>query len=163
MAEEKFVRPSWDQYFMEIARTVAKRSTCDRGRGGCVIVKDKQIIVTGYVGSCKGMPHCDDAGHQMKTTIHEDGRQSQHCMRTIHMEANAICQAAKRGTSINGATLYIKYTPCPTCAKMLINAGVLRVVCERKYHAGQESELLFMAAGVAITYFDTSVEKYEKQ
>jgi dCMP deaminase len=164
MAEEtKYIRPSWDQYFMDIAKTVAERATCDRGRSGCVIARDKQILVTGYVGSPKGLPHCDEVGHQMKTTTHEDGPQTQHCVRTTHAEQNAIVQAAKLGVPIDGATLYCKMTPCSVCAKMIINAGIKRVVCEKKYHAGAESEEMFKCAGVEINFFDDNIEQYEKQ
>ncbi len=163
MSEEKFVRPSWDEYFMEIARTVAKRATCDRGRSGCVIVKNKQILVTGYVGAPKGLSHCDEIGHQFKTMTHEDGHQTQHCVRTTHAEQNAICQAAKRGVAIENATLYCKMTPCSTCAKMIINAGVKRVICDKRYHAGAESEKMFEQAGVQIEFFDNGIEKYDKQ
>ncbi|NTV23904.1 MAG: cell division protein DedD [Nanoarchaeota archaeon] len=157
------MRPTWDEYFMEVARAVAKRATCDRGMSGCVIAKDKQILVTGYVGSPKGLPHCDEVGHQMKTVIHEDGTKTQHCTRTTHAEQNAICQAAKRGVPIDGATVYCKMTPCATCAKMIINAGIVRVVCEKKYHAGQESEEMFATAGVKFEAINDEVEKYEKQ
>lgn len=164
MAEEiKHQRPSWDQYFMDIAKTVAERATCDRGRSGCVIARDKQILVTGYVGSPKGLPHCDEVGHQMKTMVHEDGNQTQHCVRTTHAEQNAIVQAAKLGIAIEGATLYCKMTPCSTCAKMIINAGIKRVVCEKKYHAGKESEEMFKCASVDISFFEDEIEKYEKQ
>ncbi|MFA5188007.1 MAG: cytidine/deoxycytidylate deaminase family protein [Patescibacteria group bacterium] len=164
MAEEtKYQRPSWDKYFMDIAKTVAERATCDRGRSGCVIARDKQILVTGYVGSPKGLPHCDEIGHQMKTMVHEDGSQTQHCVRTTHAEQNAIVQAAKLGVSINGATLYCKMTPCSTCAKMIINAGIKRVVSEKKYHAGKESEEMFKCAGVELIFFEDEIEKYDKQ
>ncbi|MDD5043485.1 MAG: cytidine/deoxycytidylate deaminase family protein [Patescibacteria group bacterium] len=163
MAEETYKRPSWDEYFMEVARAVAKRATCDRGRSGCVIARDKMILVTGYVGSPKGMPHCDEVGHQMKTMVHEDGHQSQHCVRTTHAEQNAIVQAAKLGVAIDGATLYCKMTPCSTCAKMIINAGIKRVVCEKRYHAGAETEEMFRQVGIELDYFDESVEKYDKQ
>lgn len=161
--DEKYVRPSWDEYFIEIARAVAKRATCDRGRSGCVIAKDKQILVTGYVGSPKGLPHCDSVGHQMKVTTHEDGHQTQHCVRTAHAEQNAICQAAKLGISIDEATLYCKMTPCTVCAKMIINSGIKKVICEKKYHAGAESEGMFLTAGIGLFYFDATVEKYDKQ
>jgi len=161
--QTKYIRPTWDEYFMEIAQSVAKRSTCDRGRGGCVIARDKQILVTGYVGSPKGLDHCDDVGHQIKITTHEDGHQSQHCVRTVHMEQNAICQAAKLGISINGGTIYVKYTPCFTCAKMLVNAGITRVVCQKKYHAAADSELVFKTAGVELNYISEELEQYEKQ
>lgn len=163
MTDEKYARPSWDEYFMEIARAVAKRATCDRGRSGCVIARDKQILVTGYVGSPKGLAHCDAVGHQMKVTTHEDGHQTQHCVRTAHAEQNAICQAAKLGISIDKATLYCKMTPCTVCAKMIINSGIQKVICEKKYHAGAESEAMFLTAGIGLFYFDATVEKYDKQ
>lgn len=161
--EAPFKRPTWDEYFMEIAQTVAKRASCDRGRSGCVIAKDKQIIVTGYVGAAAGLPHCDEVGHQMKTVTHEDGRQSQHCMRTAHAEQNAIVQAARIGSSIDGATLYCKMTPCAACGRMIINAGIKRVVCEKRYHAGSESEEMFQKVGIELDFFNEDVEQYEKQ
>jgi len=108
---EHYIRPTWDQYFMEIAGTVSKRATCDRGRSGCVIARDKQILVTGYVGSPRGLPHCDDVGHLMKKVLHEDDRITQHCMRTVHAEQNAICQAARLGIPLEKSTLYCRMTP----------------------------------------------------
>ncbi len=163
MTEATYKRPSWDEYFMEIARAVATRATCDRGRSGCVISRDKQILVTGYVGAPKGLPHCDEVGHQMKSTTHEDGHMTQHCVRTTHAEQNAIVQAAKLGVAIDEATLYCKMTPCTVCAKMIINAGVKRIVCEKRYHAGQESEDMFRQVGLELDYFDESVEQYKNQ
>lgn len=161
---QKFVpRPNWDEYFVEISRAVAQRATCNRGRSGCVISKDKQILVTGYVGSPIGLPHCDEVGHQMKTTIHEDGKQTKHCVRTTHAEQNAICQAAKRGISIEGATLYCKMTPCSVCAKLIINSGIKKVVCEKKYHAGGESEELFKKAGVELKIIKDELVQYKNQ
>lgn len=158
---EKYKRPSWDEYFMEVARAIAKRATCDRGRSGCVIAKDKQILATGYVGSPIGMPHCDEVGHLMKKVIHDDDTITQHCMRTVHAEQNAICQAAKRGISIDGGTLYCKMTPCRTCAMLIINCGIKRVVCEKKYRGGEESEAMFKAAGVEVVFFTDDVEQYK--
>lgn len=163
MNEIKYVRPSWDEYFMEIANTVAKRATCDRGRSGCVIARDKQLLVSGYVGSPIGLPHCDEVGHQMKKMIHEDETVTQHCVRTVHAEQNAICQAAKLGISLQGATLYCRMTPCRTCAMLIINCGIVRVVCEKKYHAGAESEEMFRVAGVKLEYVIDEVLKYDKQ
>ncbi|MDR3046548.1 MAG: cytidine/deoxycytidylate deaminase family protein [Bacteroidales bacterium] len=160
MKEHHDHRPSWDEYFIEIANTVSKRATCDRGRSGCVIVRDKQILVSGYVGSPIGMPHCDEVGHQIKTTIHEDGSTSQHCVRTVHAEQNAICQAAKRGIALQGATLYCRMTPCRVCAMLIINCGIIRVVCEKKYHVGNESEEMFRLAGISLTFFSEEIEKY---
>jgi len=161
MNDEIYIRPTWDEYFMEVCRAVAKRATCDRGRSGCVIAKNKQILVTGYVGSPKGLPHCDDIGHQMKSTIHEDGHQSQHCVRTAHAEQNAICQAAKTGIAIDGATLYCKMTPCTVCAKMIVNSGIKKVICEKKYHAGDEVTLY--SGGVEVIFLDENIEPYANQ
>ncbi|MDR1895077.1 MAG: cytidine/deoxycytidylate deaminase family protein [Spirochaetales bacterium] len=156
-------RPSWDEYFMEVADAISKRATCDRGRSGCVIAKDRQILVTGYVGSPQGLPHCDDSGHQFKKTIHEDGHETLHCVRTVHAEQNAICQAARRGIAIQGATLYCRMTPCRTCAMLIINCGIVRVVCEKRYHAAEESEALFIQAGVALEYVSREILQYEDQ
>ena len=158
-----YCRPSWDEYFMELANTASKRATCDRGRSGCVIVKDKQVLVTGYVGAPSGLPHCDEVGHLFRKTIEEDGRVTTHCVRTVHAEQNAICQAARRGIALDGATLYCRMTPCRTCAMLIINCGITRVVCERKYHAGSESEELFRQAGVKIEFFHDEVQQYANQ
>jgi dCMP deaminase len=94
---QKNRRPSWDDYFLELANAASSRATCDRGKSGCVIVRDKQVLATGYVGSPAGLPHCDDVGHLMKKVIQENGEISEHCLRTVHAEQNAICQAAKVG------------------------------------------------------------------
>ena len=156
-------RPTWDEYFREVVKTVAKRATCDRGRSGCVIVKDKQILVTGYVGSPTGLPHCDEVGHLFKKMINEEGEISTHCVRTVHAEQNAICQAAKRGIALEGASLYCTMTPCRTCAMMIINCGIKRVVCLNKYHNGKESEEMFAQAGIQLDFVSEEVMKYEKQ
>ncbi|MEI8203839.1 MAG: cytidine/deoxycytidylate deaminase family protein [Bacteroidota bacterium] len=160
---QAYVRPSWDEYFMEIANTVSKRATCDRGRSGCVVARDRQLLVSGYVGSPAGLPHCDEAGHHMKKMIHEDGSITNHCVRTVHAEQNAICQAARLGISLQGATLYCRMTPCRTCAMMIINCGIVRVVCEKKYHAGQESEEFFKHAGIELVYLSEETMKYTNQ
>ncbi|MFA4853704.1 MAG: cytidine/deoxycytidylate deaminase family protein [Bacteroidales bacterium] len=161
--KEKYVRPTWDEYFMEIANTVSKRATCDRGRSGCVIARDRQLLVSGYVGSPVGLPHCDDAGHQMKKMIHKDDTVTMHCVRTVHAEQNAICQAAKLGISLRGSTLYCRMTPCRTCAMLIINCGIVRVVCEKKYHSAAESEEIFKIAGIILEYASDEVLKYDKQ
>jgi dCMP deaminase len=161
--EKNAPRPSWDDYFLQIADAVSSRATCDRGRSGCVITRGKTILVTGYVGSPAGLPHCDEAGHQMKKVIHEDGRVTQHCVRTVHAEQNAICQAARYGISIEGGTLYCRMTPCRTCAMLIINCGIRRVVAERRYHAAEESEELLRAAGIELVYKYQEVQSYENQ
>ena len=163
MENEKYIRPTWDEYFMEVADAIAKRATCDRGRSGCVIARNKQLLVTGYVGSPIGMPHCDDVGHQMKKTIHEDGSITNHCVRTIHAEQNAICQAAKLGVALEGSTLYCRMTPCRVCAMLIINSGIKRVVCERKYHAGAESEEMFKQAGIQLEFMHDEIVQYTNQ
>jgi len=155
-----YKRPTWDEYFMEVMNSVSKRATCDRGRSGCVIARNGQVLTTGYVGSPNGLSHCDDVGHQLKKTIHEDGTVTEHCVRTVHAEQNAICQAAKMGISIDGATLYCRMTPCRTCAMLIINSGIKKVVCERRYHAGAESEEMFKAAGVELNIVIDEVQKY---
>lgn len=161
--KEPYQRPTWDEYFMAISKEVGKRGTCDRGRSGCVIVKNKQILTTGYVGSPVGIAHCDEVGHLFKSVTHEDGRTSQHCMRTTHAEQNAIVQAAKLGVALEGATVYCKMEPCAVCAKMIINAGIKRVVCEKRYHAAQDSRDLFNQANIQLDVLDDEVEQYEKQ
>lgn len=161
--EKKYTRPTWDEYFMDVTRTIAKRATCDRGRSGCVIARDRQLLVTGYVGSPVGLPHCDDVGHLMKKVIHDDGTISQHCVRTVHAEQNAICQAARLGISLQGGTLYCKMTPCRTCAMLIINCGIERVVCEHKYHTAQESEEMFHVAGIQLSYVNNDILKYRNQ
>jgi dCMP deaminase len=160
---EKYKRPSWDEYFLEIAKTVGTRGTCDRGRNGAVIVRNKRILTTGYVGSPMGLPHCDEVGHLMSDVINPDGTISKHCIRTIHAEQNAILQAAMHGVSTEGSTLYVKFEPCFTCAKMLINAGVKRVVCQKKYHAAQLTREFFKEAGIEILYMEDKVEEYPNQ
>ena len=111
-------RATWEQYFVNIAKEVATRSTCDRKHVGALIVRDKTILSTGYNGSIRGMPHCDDIGHMM-----EDG----HCVATIHAETNAILQAAKNGVMIDGGEVFITASPCWPCFKMLANAGIKKI------------------------------------
>lgn len=155
-----YVRPSWDEYFMKISAVVGERGTCDRGRASCVIVKDKRILVTGYAGAPAGCAHCDEVGHEMHTVTHEDGTQSKHCIRTAHAEQNAIANAARNGIAVNGSTLYCNMTPCYTCAKMIINAGIVRVVAAKDYHASKRSKEVFKEAGVELFIVKAEVEEY---
>jgi dCMP deaminase len=112
-------RATWDLYFMQIARQVASRATCDRKHVGAVITRAKNILATGYNGSIGGLGHCDEEGHMM-----EEG----HCVRTIHAEANAIIQAAKNGVRIEGGSIYVTASPCWGCFKMIANAGLMKIV-----------------------------------
>ena len=154
------VRLSRDEYFMEVCRAIAKRATCDRWRSGCVIARANQILVTGYVWAPKWLPHCDDVGHLLKILQHDDGHSSQHCVRTVHAEQNAICQAAKLGIALDKATLYCKMTPCRACAMMIINCGITRVVCEKKFHDAQLSEQVLHDAWVELVYLEWWVQTY---
>ena len=113
-------RLDWHNYFMNIAKMVAERSTCNRAKIGAVIVKDRSIISTGYNGAPAGLPHCTDVGCLIYTSINPDGEEEQNCFRTIHAEINAIAQAAKHGVSIDGADIYITASPCYHCLKVLI-------------------------------------------
>jgi len=146
-----------------MASHAATRATCDRGRSGCVIVRDQRVLATGYVGSPTGLPHCDEVGHLMKQVIDEDGTARQHCVRTIHAEQNAICQAARYRISIEGGTLYCRMEPCRVCAMLIIAVGITRVVCERRYHAAQETRDMFAQAGVELVVLDNAVEEYDNQ
>ena len=143
-------RSNWDTYFMNIARQVAERSTCDRKYVGAVIVRDRNILSTGYNGSIVGMPHCDDVGHMM-----ENG----HCIATVHAEANAIIQAAKNGVMINGATIYTTASPCWNCFKLIANSGIRRV-CFGEFY--REKRIYDVANRLGIELIDlTSVGKEE--
>ena len=157
------MRPSWDDYFLDMIETVATRATCDRGRSGCIIVRDKRIISTGYVGSPSGLDHCDDVGHLMKQVIDDDGTTRQHCMRTIHAEQNAICQAARHGISLEGSTLYCKMEPCRVCAMLIISCGIKTVIAKAKYHAAQETREMFQRAGVKLQVIENEVQQYSNQ
>jgi dCMP deaminase len=123
-------RPSVNEYFLTLAKDVALRATCPRKSVGCVIVKDRNILATGYNGSVSGLDHCDEVGCDIVTSA--DG--TKHCVRTIHAEANAIVQAAKHGHSLRGATAYVTVTPCWPCFKLLINAGIQEIIFSEWYN-----------------------------
>ena len=158
--ETKNVRPSWDQYFLELSDIVASRATCDRGKSGCVIVKEKRVLATGYVGSPSGLAHCDDVGHLLREVTYENGETKQHCVRTIHAEQNALAQAAKHGIAVKDATLYCKMEPCRVCAMMIISVGISRVVCRKQYQAGADTRSMFKEAGIELVVLEQTIEKY---
>lgn len=135
-------RPSWHQYFLTITRNVAERSTCTRAKVGAVIVRDKNILATGYNGAPAGMPHCLDVGCLVYSSRTPSGELEENCFRTIHAEINAIAQAAKNGASIRDADIYITHTPCLHCVKVLINTGIRRIFYEREYKRATIEELL---------------------
>ena len=142
-------RVDWNQYFMNIAREVATRATCDRKHVGAVIVRDKTILSTGYNGSIRGMPHCDDAGHMM-----EDG----HCVATIHAESNAVIQAARNGVRLDGGEIYVTASPCWNCFKMLANAGVKAIYYEEFY---RDDRIFTIAKKLGIKLQQISMNKPE--
>lgn len=122
-------RPSWDQYFMDIASMVATRATCGRKHVGAVLVRDRTILSTGYNGSPPGTEHCDEAGHLM-----ENG----HCVRTVHAEANAVAQAAKNGVMVSGSICYTTASPCWPCMKLLASSGISKIVYKEQYRMDEK-------------------------
>jgi len=124
-------RVSWNEYFMKIAEQIATRSTCDRKHIGALIVRDKTILSSGYNGSLRGAPHCDDVGHDM-----DNG----HCVRTVHAEANAVAQAAKNGVRIDEAEMYVTASPCLTCFKLIANCGIQTIYYKEFYRDERISE-----------------------
>ncbi len=140
------MRQSWDEYFLMLARDVSTRATCDRLHAGCVIVRDKRILATGYNGSLPSADHCDDVGHLMI-----DG----HCVATIHAETNAVANAARAGVSTMNSTAYVTATPCWNCVKNLVAAGVKEIVYEEHYPNAAVThppniEMILKMAGVII-------------
>ena len=145
----KMSRATWPEYFMNIAKEVASRSTCDRKHVGSLIVRDKTILSTGYNGSIRGMPHCDEVGHMLE---------NDHCVATIHAEANAILQAAKNGVRIEGAEIYITASPCWNCFKMIANAGIKKIYYGEFYR----DERIFEVAkklGIELNHIKVEQEK----
>lgn len=132
---EKFEdrRPSWDEYFMGMAKLTAQRSTCLRRKVGAVIVKDKHIIATGYNGAPRGLSHCAELGGCLREQLKVPSGQRHELCRALHAEQNAIIQAATLGQSIEGANIYITHQPCSICSKMIINAGISRIVVNEGY------------------------------
>ena len=131
-------RVSWDRYFMNLALEAATRSTCPRKHVGAVIVRDKAILSTGYNGSIRGASHCDDVGCLME---------NDHCVRTVHAEANAIVQAARNGTALDGAEIYVTASPCFNCFKLIANAGIRTVYFGELY---RDERVLQLAAELGI-------------
>lgn len=139
-----YIRPDWDSYFMDMAFLASKRSTCLRRQVGAVIVKDKQVLATGYNGAPKGLPHCEETGCIRQKLGIPPGEQHQYC-RSTHSEQNAIAQAAKHGISVDGATLYCTHQPCSICTKIIINAGIKRIVYANPYPDELARELMSQA------------------
>lgn len=130
---QKFYRPSWDAYFMALAKLAASRATCVSRPSGCLIVRDKQILSTGYVGSMPGVAHCIDEGECYRRSIGAADAGKYDFCRSIHAEANAVALAAKAGLSIDGGTAYMTLFPCYSCTKLLVRAGIKEIVYELEY------------------------------
>ena len=146
-------RISRDAMFMDIALTLSERSTCTRAKVGAVLVRDNRIITTGYAGAPSNMPHCLDVGCDVKSHL---APEDQHCLRTVHAEANVIAFAAKYGIRTEGATLYCTHRPCENCSKLLINAGIREVIYLSEY--GDRAGLdLLVRAGVRVRSFDRAL------
>ena len=145
------MRPDWDTYFMRITKLVATRSSCLRRSVGAVLVKDKRILATGYNGAPAGMAHCEEAGC-LRDQLHIPSGERHELCRGLHAEQNAIIQAARQGTEIKDSTLYCTTAPCSLCAKMLINAGVTRIVYEGSY-PDERAMGFFAEAGVKVEHF----------
>ena len=140
-------RPSWDAYFMELARVVATRSNCSRRHVGAVIVRNRHILSTGYNGTPYGVKNCFEGGCPRCAHATESGKHLDECL-CVHAEQNAICQAAQHGHAIDGATAYVTISPCLTCAKLLINAGIREVVYAGEYAFLDSVKDIFRQAGV---------------
>ncbi|HOB86224.1 MAG TPA: cytidine/deoxycytidylate deaminase family protein [Bacillota bacterium] len=145
-------RPSWDEYYMEIARVVSKRSTCLRRQVGAVLVLERRLLATGYNGAPVGLQHCRETGCLREQRGVPSGERHELC-RGLHAEQNAIIQAALYGVAIKGATLYCTHFPCVVCAKMLVNARVSNLVLEHDY-PDPLAKAIFQEAGVTISYLD---------
>jgi dCMP deaminase len=144
-------RPSWDEYFLNMSRLIAARSTCLRRSVGAVLVREKRILATGYNGAPAGLPHCEEVGCRRQELGIASGERQELC-RGLHAEQNAIIQGALHGVSVRGSILYCTTQPCVICAKMLINAGVVRIVYEGEY-ADELAREMLLEAGVALERF----------
>ena len=142
-------RPSWDEYFMEMAELTAKRSTCLRRQVGAVIVKDRHVVASGYNGAPTGLAHCDELGGCLRQQLNVPSGQRHELCRALHAEQNAIIQAATLGQSVEGATIYVTNQPCVICAKMLINAGIEKIIVKEGYPDELAVEIL-EEAGIKI-------------
>ncbi|MHB1296333.1 MAG: deoxycytidylate deaminase [Anaerolineae bacterium] len=147
------MRPTWDEYFMEIARQVATRSTCLRRHVGALIVLDKRILCTGYNGPPRGLRHCEETGCLREAMGIPSGQRLDIC-RALHAEQNAILQGALYGVSVEHGTIYVTHQPCFTCAKMIINAGIERVVCASTY-PDELARSMLDEAGIALEVWET--------
>ncbi len=149
-------RPSFDEYFMQMALLTARRSTCLRRQVGAVIVKDKHIIATGYNGAPKGLEHCDEIGGCLREELGVPSGERHELCRALHAEQNAIIQAAVLGQSVKDSLMYVTHQPCSICAKMIINAGIRKIIINSGYPDEMASKLL-KEANIEIEQLDTKL------
>ena len=146
-------RADWPAYFMSIAKQVAMRSTCDRKHVGAIIVKDRTILSTGYNGSVRGLPHCDDVGRTME---------NDHCVATVHAEANAIIQAAKNGVSVDEAEIYTTASPCWSCFKLIANSGI-RIIYYGEFYRDERSIEVAKSLDIQLISLENVLPKEENK
>ncbi len=153
---------SRDDYFMDMARVVWEKCTCNRWKCGCVIVKDNAMISSWFANAPEWSPTCDEAGHLMLKFLKDNGEEETHCMRNSCAEQMAVANAAKRWISLEGATLYVTMTPCTIrhCAHMIVACGIKRVVCDKRGHHAAESEEILKKWWVEFTYLNEEVIDY---
>ncbi len=149
-------RPSFDEYFMQMALLTARRSTCLRRQVGAVIVKDKHIIATGYNGAPKGLEHCDEIGGCLREELGVPSGERHELCRALHAEQNAIIQAAVLGQSVKDSLMYVTHQPCSICAKMIINAGIRKIIINSGYPDEMASKLL-KEANIEVEQLDTKL------
>ena len=156
-------RPPWDDYFLQLLNGVSVRASCDRGRSAAILVRDNCILSTGYVGAPRGLKDCDEVGHDIalvsisRETEMEQGIMavtSEHCLRTVHAESNVIANAARMGIRTMGATMYCSMVPCETCAKLIIQAGIVRVVAKNRYHRDERTRTMFALVDIDLKVMD---------
>ena len=135
-------RPTWDEYFMEMAELTAKRATCSRRQVGAVITRDNRAVATGYNGAPRGVAHCEEKGGCLRQKLGVPSGQRHELCRALHAEQNAIISAASMGNAIEGGTIYITHQPCVICAKMIVNAGIKRIVVREGYPDELSMEIL---------------------
>ncbi len=153
-------KPTWEEYFVNMLDSVGLRSGCDRGRCACIITYDNRIISTGYSAPPRGLPDCFAEGHLLQQVDNGDGlKPSSHCVRNVHAEQNAIIHAARFGISLEGATLYVSMSPCSTCAKLIIGAGIKRVIAKKMYQKEEPVNLL-KTVGIEFDVINSEVEQY---
>ncbi|NTV99536.1 MAG: dCMP deaminase family protein [Chlorobiaceae bacterium] len=153
-------RLGWHEYFMSVAHLISRRATCTRGHIGAVLVRDNNILSTGYNGAPAGLPHCNEINCRIYRSSHPDGTVEENCVNTIHAEINAIAQAAKHGVSIRDADIYITASPCIHCLKVLINVGIKTIYYDKPYKIEHIDELIRLS-GVRLVQVNVAEKEKE--